>query len=292
MAQAGGGSARGRLCEPEWIALAFTLGPKRSRAVDGPPGNLPACRRFRGGGIRVGNTMPLRTAISTVVLATAGAVGAFSTTPASLQAPQPAPVFLAAALDRTAESRVEGDLAMDDAVAASLVGAITLQFPKHRIEVKLDKVDVAPLSLRDRAVSGEAKVRIGNDDAWLPVAFNALYDTQDAVVTQPHLVFGSDAPASMLPRHSALLEELSEQVNGALASEFGQQAAQMRIEHGSSSPAGTRYLHVQAVGMATFEGEGNADAQVEGLYDHTTGQWLRVSYDLGDSATPGDVARS
>lgn len=236
--------------------------------------------------------MPLRTAIASVALAAAGAVGAFSTTPASLQDPQPAPIFLAAALDPAAESRGEGDLAMDDAVAASLVGAITLQFPKHKVEVKLDKLGVAPLSLRDRAVSGEAQVRIGNDEAWIPVAFNALYDTQDAVVTQPHLVFGSDAPASMLPRDSELLHGLSQQVNEALAGEFGQQAAQMRIEHASSSPAGERYLHVQAVGQATFEGEGDARARIEGLYDRTTGSWLRVNYDLGDSATHGEMAQS
>ena len=157
--------------------------------------------------------MPLRTAISSAVLASAGALGVFTAVPATEPAPQPAPIFLAAALDKTAESRVEGDLAMDDAVAASLVGAITLQFPKHKVEVKLDKVDVAPLSLRDRAVSGEGRVRIGNDDAWIPLAFNALYDTQDTVVTQPQLVFGSDAPSSMVPRQSALVRGLSEQAN-------------------------------------------------------------------------------
>lgn len=232
--------------------------------------------------------MLLRTAISSAVLASAGALGVFSTVPATEPAPQPAPIFHAAALDKTAESRVEGDLAMDDAVAASLVGAITLQFPKHKVEVKLDKVDVAPLSLRDRAVSGEGRVRIGNDDAWIPLAFNALYDTQDTVVTQPQLVFGSDAPSSMVSRQSALVRGLSEQASRVLAKEFGQQSVEMRIEHASTSPAGSRYLHVQAVGQAVFEGEGREPTSVEALYDRTTGQWLRVSYDLG-GGTAGDA---
>lgn len=235
--------------------------------------------------------MPLRTAISSAVLASAGALGVFTAVPATEPAPQPAPIFLAAALDKTAESRVEGDLAMDDAVAASLVGAITLQFPKHKVEVKLDKVDVAPLSLRDRAVSGEGRVRIGNDDTWIPLAFNALYDTLDTVVTQPQLVFGSDAPSSMVPRQSALVRGLSEHANRVLAAEFGQQSVQMRIEQASTSPAGDRYLHVQAVGQAVFEGEGGEPASVEALYDRTTGQWLRVHYDLGGVAVRGTVAQ-
>lgn len=235
--------------------------------------------------------MLLRTVISSAILASAGAVGAFSTGPASETAPQPAPIFQAAALDQAVESRVEGDLAMDDAVAASLVGAITLQFPKHKVEVKLDKVDVAPLSLRDRAVSGEAHVRIGDDDVWMPVAFNAMYDTQDTVVTQPHLVFGSDAPSSMLPQGSEVVRGLSRHVNLALASEFGQQPVELRIDQASASPAGKRYLHVQAVGQARFEGEGAERATVEALYDRTTGQWLRVSYDLGSIAPQGDLAQ-
>ena len=235
--------------------------------------------------------MLLRTAVSTAMLASAGAIGAFSTAPASLDVPQPASIFQAAALDKAAESRVEGDLAMDDAVAASLVGAITLQFPKHKVEVKLDKVDVAPLSLRDRAVSGEAQVRIGAEADWLPVAFNALYDTQDAVVTQPHLVFGSDAPSTMLSSQSPLLRDLSRQVNRTLAAEFGQQPAEMRIAHASTSPAGNRYLHVQAVGQAVFDGEGSESADIEALYDRTTGQWLRVSYELGGTERRGALAQ-
>lgn len=236
--------------------------------------------------------MLLRTAISSALLASAGALGVFSTVPATDQpAPQPAPIFHASALDKTADSRVEGDLAMDDAVAASLVGAIALQFPRHKVEVKLEKVDVAPLSLRDRAVSGEGRVRIGDDDAWIPVAFNALYDTVDTVVTQPHLVFGSDAPASMVARHSNLVRGLSEAVNRAMAAEFGQQSVEMRIDHASTSPASSRYLQVQAVGQARFGGEGTEQADIQALYDRTTGQWLRVDYELGATAVRGDLAQ-
>lgn len=236
--------------------------------------------------------MLLRTAISSAFLASVGAVGAFSTVPAGTQAtPQPAPIFVASALDNAVESRAEGDLAMDDAVAASLVGAITRQFPKRKVEVKLDKVDVAPLSLRDRAVSGEGRVRIGDDDAWIPLAFNALYDTQDTVVTQPRLVFGSDAPASMLPRQSSLVRDLSQQLNRAMAAEFGQQTVEMRIDHASTSPAGRRYLQVQALGQAQFGAEGTEQASIQALYDRATGQWLRVDYELGSAAPRGDLAQ-
>lgn len=270
----------------------FTFKRQRSQTFHGHTGTLPPTPRIWCGGLaRVGYAMLLRTFISSAILASAGAMGAFSAGPALRQAPQPAAIFQAAALDQAAESRVEGDLAMDDAVAASLVGAITLQFPKHRVEVKLDKVDVAPLSLRDRAVSGEAHVRIGDDDAWIPLAFNALYDTQDTVVTQPQLVLGSDAPSSLLPQGSAMVRGLSQQLKRALTSEFGQQPVEMCIDQASASPAGSRYLHVQAVGQARFEGEGAERANIEALYDRTTGEWLRVSYDLGTLTSRGDLVQ-
>lgn len=235
----------------------------------------------------------LRTAISTAFLATAGALGAYSSGDAAapVPAPQPARIFQAAALDAAADSRAEGDLVMDDAVAGSLVGAIALQFPRHKVEVRLDRIDVAPLSLRDRAVSGEGRVRIGNDPAWLPVAFRALYDTQDAIVTEPHLVLGSEAPASMLAQGSPLVQGLSKQVNRAVAAEFGQQPVEMRIDHASMSPAGQRYVHVEAVGQASFDGEGVEQADIQALYDRTTGEWLRVSYDLGAAAPRGELAQ-
>lgn len=232
--------------------------------------------------------MLLRSTISIAVLA--GAVGAFAAGPVTGQAGQPAD-FHAAALDRDAGSRVEGDLAMDDAVAASLVGAIALQFPRHKVEVRLDKVSVAPLSLRDRAVSGEGRVRIGADEAWIPLAFQALYDTRDTIVTRPRLVFGSDAPSRMLPPRSALLHALSQQVGRALADEFGQQPAKVHIAHASTSPAGQRYLHVEGVGQVSFEGEGSEQARFHALYDRTTGQWLRVSYDLGPGLAHGEMDR-
>ncbi|TWI12765.1 hypothetical protein [Aerolutibacter ruishenii] len=234
-----------------------------------------------------------RTVISSAVLASAGVMGLVFAVPNDPQLDsQPMPVFHAAALDRAAESRAEGELAMDDSVATSLVGAITLQFPRQQVEVQLDKVDVAPLSVRDRVVSGEGRLRIGDDDTWIPLAFNALYDTQDTVVTQPRLVLGSDAPSSMVSSQSPLVRGLLQQVSRAMAAEFIQQAVEVRIDHASTSPAGRRYLHVQAVGQARFEGEGMAPASIEALYDRTTGQWLRVNYDLDAAAPRDEPARS
>ena len=38
------------------------------------------------------------------------------------------------------QSRVEGDMAMDDAVAAAVIGAVSGEFGERRVEVKLDSV--------------------------------------------------------------------------------------------------------------------------------------------------------
>lgn len=92
---------------------------------------------------------------------------------------------------QTPESRGEGGQALDSAVAASLIGAISGQFGARKVEVALDEVSVAPVSLRDRDVTGHGRLRIGNDPEWIPVAFQALYDTETTAVSVPALVLGS-----------------------------------------------------------------------------------------------------
>lgn len=194
------------------------------------------------------------------------------------------------------QSRIEGDLAMDSAVAAAVIGAVSRQFGERRVEVKLDSVSVQPASLRDRAVSGEGRIRIGEidgadaeADAWIPIRFAALYDTQTASVSQPALVIGrGPAEVQSLPLDAPLAVELGSQVDAALAAEFEQQPAQMIVDRVTTSPAGARYLRVEALGTADFAAEGSTAAQVEALYDRRTGEWIRVSYELGTTSNWAD----
>lgn len=182
------------------------------------------------------------------------------------------------------DSRVEGDLAMDGAVAAAVVGAISTRFDERDVAVKLDQVDVEPLSVRDRAVSGHGRMRIGEGEAWMPLSFEAVYDTRTATVGYPYLVLGDGGAGDVLDEGSEVAVELGERVNAALAAEFSGQPVELELERVVAAPAGGRYLRVQATGTADFDTEGTTAAQVQALYDQRTGDWIDVDYELGTTA--------
>lgn len=195
----------------------------------------------------------------------------------------------------TPQSRMEGDMAMDSAVAAAVIGAVSRQFGERRVEVKLDSVSVQPASLRDRSVSGEGRILIGDSDAgadnhWIPIQFAALYDTQSATVTHPALVIGDgSAKADQLALDAPLALALGTRIDAELAAEFEQQPAQMIVDRITTTPAGVRYLRVSALGTADFADEGTTAAQIDALYDRKTGEWVRVTYELGTTSNWSSV---
>lgn len=182
---------------------------------------------------------------------------------------------------QTPESRGEGGQALDSAVAASLIGAISSQFGEHKVEVTLDDVSVGPLSLRDRDVTGHGRLRIGDDPEWIPVAFQALYDTETTAVSVPALVLGSETAGEPIALESDIARGLDHQVNAALNAEFAQQPVHLSIERVAAAATNTRFVQVTALGTADFSEEGSTPAQVRALYDRDTGKWLRVDYELG-----------
>lgn len=232
--------------------------------------------------------------LSPLVFALIGATGLLTT---AMAAQRPAPLEIhAQALDTTPESRREGDQAMDGAVAAAVIGAVSTQFDERHVGVKLDTVDVQPASLRDRNVSGEGRLNLGDDQGtadavWIPFRFEALYDTQTASVSYPVLVIGdAKAATATVALDSVVARSLAGQVDAALDLEFAQQPAQIRIDHVTTSPVGSRYLRVEARGTADFADEGTTAAQVQALYDRKTGQWLHLAYELGTTSNWADTS--
>ena len=242
-----------------------------------------------------------RPRFTSLAFALLSAAGLLTTAIAAQRTASPQVDIRAQAIGPAPQSRAEGDLAMDGAVAAAVIGAVSNQFGEHRVEVKLDNVAVQPASLRDRDVSGEGRIRIGDDTSegdagsqWIPFQFQALYDTQTASVSHPALVIGDGAAtAEALALDAPLAAALGARIDEALALEFEQQPAQMIVDRVTTSPAGARYLRVEALGTADFAAEGTTPAQVQALYDRKTGQWLRLAYELGTTsnwAEEGDEA--
>lgn len=221
-----------------------------------------------------------------VVLAIIAGLGLFST---AVAADNPAPVEIHAhALDRQPESRIEADQAMDAAVAASVIGAISTQFSEREIGVKLDTVAVLPASVRDRTVNGEGRLQIGDDESWIPFQFAVLYDTRTASVSYPAITLGDPEAAHEVALDAPLAVELGLRADQAIDAEFPQQPVQLVVSRVTTADAGKRYMLVQASGTADFAAEGTTPTQVQALYDRRTGEWLRLDYELGTTSNWAD----
>lgn len=196
-----------------------------------------------------------------------------------------APVAVEATALDAPTARAEGAAAVDDAVAAAVIGAITTHFDDAQVRVKLDRVSVDPLSLRDRTVSGEGRLRIGDDPAWIPIHFDALYDTYSAQASQPSLVLGTDVSAeAAVAVGPSVAIDLADRMTAALDAEFPDQPVSWSSDQITAVPATARFLKVEAVGTADFDAEGRTRTTVQALYDRESGEWLGLDYELGASA--------
>ena len=185
------------------------------------------------------------------------------------------------ALDARPESRAEAAQSIDAAVAAALIGAIATQFGERKVEVKLDHLKSDPVSLVDLEVAGDGRLRIGDDDEWLPFRFEALYDSVAATVAQPRLTIGSDGSGEAVAVASSLGREFQARVADRLQQEFVGQPARLRLDRITRVAAGRRYARLEGVGAVDFAKEGSSVAQVRALYDSNRQEWLQVAYELG-----------
>lgn len=200
-------------------------------------------------------------------------LGAASTALAT-QAPRP----VAAATQASDEHR---DI-IDGAVAGVLVGALTEQFGGRTVSVRLDKIDVLPSSIRDRTVSGTGRVRIGGDQDWVGFRFNTLYDTLLGSAAYPDITLGGIASGErQVPNDTVLIRQLDDTVARRLGKEFASQTVRLQLDDITTVEAGTRYLRINASGIADFGRDGTTPAQIEALYDLRDNAWLRVNYELG-----------
>jgi hypothetical protein len=168
---------------------------------------------------------------------------------------------------------------MDAATAAALIGALQTRFKGQDVELQLGSVRSERASLRDLALQGEARIRIDQASSWLPIRFDALYDTSTQTVESPAIVLGATLanarPASALP-----LKGLQARVGEAMNDEFAsQQVAFSLADARVVGDDGTR-LVVHGGGVASFDGSDRVSVTVQALYDRGTGRWIDPQYAL------------
>ena len=236
--------------------------------------------------------MPLRNPLLQVfpVLVALGAIGGGVAVQDAATASATGPKHIEARPAQAAlpTSRAEADEALQSAVAAVVIGALSEQFGERTISVKLDSVDVQVASIRDRIISGTGRLQIGVDDGeWLGFRYRTLYDTLYGSAGYPELTLGGTDGEREVPNDSSLVGELDARVAARLDEEFGGQPVRLQLDRIASMEAGGRFLRIEAVGIADFGREGTTPAHVDALYDRRDGSWLRVNYELGPSATIG-----
>ena len=174
-----------------------------------------------------------------------------------------------------------GDETLDNAVAAVVVTALTEQFGGESVSVRLDSMSVGIASVRDRNVSGEGRMRIGDDAEWVPFRYRTVYDTTFASAGPAELSFGGiGAGERELPNDASLVRQIEDKVVAELEKQFGR-GSRLQLDRITTVEAGKRFLRIDASGMADFGLDGTTPIRIESLYDVAKSAWHRVTYDLG-----------
>lgn len=200
---------------------------------------------------------------------TAAAAVAFAGDPPARQASAPSPVAMAGT-------------GIDDAAGAAVVASLQSQFEGRQVEFELASLRTERVSIRDLALDGTGRIRIDGEDGWLPIRFQALYDSASGTVLSPALSLDRN-PAVSPDTPTAGLDAA---VAAALHEEFASQDVAFELDSAWRTGGSERFAVVDAKGIARFAGEGDADVSLQAVYDLVDERWIHVGYALGGEPAP------
>jgi len=173
---------------------------------------------------------------------------------------------------------------LEDAVAAIVVVALTEQLDSKQISVAINRYDASVATARERYISGSGTVQIKGDNDPLRFRYRTLYDVVAGTAAYPKIsLAGVDSGAERsVPNDSALIGELDRRVAAALSKELGGARIWLQLDTIETYESGSRYVRINATGVADLGMEGTTPTRVEALYDRQKATWLRVNYQLGE----------
>lgn len=175
------------------------------------------------------------------------------------------------------------------AAAAVLVATLGQQFGDDMLEITLGEAGVEVVGPREHIVSGLGEVRFaGNDrdDDWLAFRYQTRYDPLFASAGWPEISLGAGGEGEgehYVPNDAGLLVELEARVVAELEAEPGAGRVHLLLDEVSTLRSGSRFMHIEASGLADFGPGGSTGARVDALYDLHAGAWLAIRHELAPS---------
>ena len=173
----------------------------------------------------------------------------------------------------------QGAQAINDAAASAIIGALQTRFDGQSVQFRLGDILSERASLRDISLLGGGEIRFDNAGEWLPIRFEALYDTDAQSVQSPSITLGAQHSARSdvnLP-----LGGLQQRISKALSSEFESQRVSFDLQQASVIGGDGQRVVVEGNGFAIFDGEGREDITIQAIYDTRTGRWIDANYEFG-----------
>lgn len=179
------------------------------------------------------------------------------------------------------------------AVAAVLVATLGEAFGEDMLELKLDEALVDVAGPRDHVVHGVGEVRFagtGADD-WLAFRYQTRYDPVFSSAGYPEIHLGADGEGDgerYVPNDALLLAELEARIAADLEGRPGAGRVFLQLDDVTSLQSGSRFMHIEASGLADFGPGGRTPARVDALYDLHRGAWLGIAHELAPNIQAHD----
>ena len=189
-------------------------------------------------------------------------------------------------VEQATTTAAEASTRLHDAAGAAVVASLRTQFEGRDVEFELSNLEADRVSLRDTALDGTGRIRIEGSGGWLPVHFQALYDSATGTVLSPAITL--DRNPSVPP--DAPTAGLDRAVADALDEEFASQDVAFELGSAWRTGGSERFAVVDGQGVARFEGEGAAEVRLQAVYDLVDERWIHVGYALGGEPAPSAPA--
>jgi hypothetical protein len=172
------------------------------------------------------------------------------------------------------------------AVAAVLLATLGAEFGDTVLEVTLGDAQVEVAGPREHVVEGVGRLRFtgsGGTDDWLAFRYRTRYDPLFSAAGYPQIQLGAAGDGvgeRFVPNDAALLRELEDAVASELEALPGAGRVFLQLDEISSLQTGSRFIQIDARGIADFGAGGSTGAHIQALYDQARGAWLSIEHAL------------